>query len=465
MRRNRAGARAGAGAHQRVRGAIDGRAVLSLICMFIALMHARPAHAQRADTGEAVEAGLPLPDSSLAAIDAPYASMRVYLLTMGPGDAVWELFGHNAILLRDETRGIDVAFNYGMFSFDQPGFVRRLMQGRMLYRMQPVDGTLMLLEYEVRNRHVWAQELNLTAAEKRELAMFLEWNAQPQNSEYLYEPFLDNCSTRVRDVLDRLLDGQLRSQLEAVPTDETFRSHSLRLTADALGAYTGLLLALGQPTDRPLTEWGAAFIPMELRDAVANAHVTRDDGTSASLVLSEATLVQAQREPPPEDPPGRMFAFLLIGMLIGGMMLGLGHVAGRSRAARMALLVVALLWALTVGLFGTTLGAMWAFTDHGAVYRNENLFVVNPLGLLVAGLLLPALLARRALWPAFLAAAALAGLAIAGVLLQALPGLDQQNGEILALTVPAHVALAVVMYFWWRQQMSPREDSRRTRLG
>jgi hypothetical protein len=412
---------------------------MSALLAFVAtLSFGFPAHAQRAD--------------------AATASLHVYLLTMGPGDAVWERFGHNAILLRDEARGIDVAYNYGMFSFDQPGFVRRLVQGRMMYWMAAFDGTLMLREYEYRNRSVWAQELNLTPAQKRELAAFLEWNARPENAEYLYEPFLDNCSTRVRDALDRALGGQLRTQLSAIRTDETFRSHSLRLIADLAGAYTGLLLVLGQPMDRPLTEWDAAFIPMELRDAVAAVHVTRADGTSAPLVSREATLVQARRGAPPTAAPQRLFAFLLIGLVLAAVLLGLGHMAGRSRAARIVLAAVAFLWALNIGVFGTTIGAIWAFTDHGATYRNENLFVVNPLGLLVAALVLPALLRRRALRPAFLAAAVLAGIGVLGVVLQVLPGLDQQNGEILALTVPVHVALALVCYLWWRQQMSPRED-------
>lgn len=428
------------------------RMALALAVVIFAL--AAPLHAQRADTGEAVEAGVPAPDSAAAALDAPFASLQVYLLTIGPGDAVWERFGHNAILVRDEQRGIDVAYNYGMFDFNQPGFVSRLMQGRMLYRMVAVDGTLMLREYEYRNRSVVAQQLDLSAAEKRELVQFLEWNARPENAEYLYEPFLDNCSTRVRDVLDRVLGGSVRTQLTAVQTDETFRSHSLRLLADDWAPYTGLLLALGQPTDEPLTEWGAAFIPMELRDAVRALEVTRADGTSAPLVLRETTLVQAARPPEAAAPPERLFVFLLLGILGALLVLGLGHVAERSRAARIGLAVIVFVWALQVGIFGSILAAMWAFTDHGAVYNNENLFVVNPLGLVLAALTLPALLWRRGMRAAFVAAAALAGVGVLGAVLQVLPALDQQNGGILALTLPIHLAAAVVLFLWGRQQSS-----------
>ncbi len=417
---------------------------------------AAPTAAQVRDTGEAAEAGVPAPDSTPA--DDPRArleawgSLRVYLLTMGQGDAVWERFGHNAILLRDSTRGIDVAYNYGMFSFDQPGFVGRLMQGRMLYWMAPLDGTRMLREYELRNREVVAQELALAPGQKYELARFLEWNAQPANAEYLYDPFRDNCSTRVRDALNRVLGGQLRRQLEADTTGETFRSHSLRLLAHDPAPHAGLMLALGQPTDVPLTEWEAAFIPMELRDAVSRIEIERVDGSTGPLVLAQETWHQAMREPEPAAPPERLGIFLGIGVLFAVLFLGLGHVAGRSTAARITLAALAFLWTFAVGVLGTIIGSLWAFTDHTTTFANENLFAVNPVWLVVAVLLLPALLARRARQPAAIAAGVGALLAVIGVVAQVLPGLFQQNGEILAATVPAEIALAVVLLLWQRER-------------
>ncbi len=442
------------------------RCVVRALCA--ALLLPVCAGAQVRDTGEAAEAGVPAPDTSaLAALDrfATYASLQVYLVTIGPGDAVWERFGHNAILLRDTARGIDVAYNYGMFSFDEPGFVGRLIQGRMLYWMQPMDGASMLLAYRLRNRSVWAQELALAPSQKYEMARFLDWNAQPENAQYLYEPFRDNCSTRVRDVLDRVLGGELRDQLDAGMTDETFRSHSLRLLEGAPAAHAGLLVALGQPMDEPLTRWGAAFIPMELRDGVASAIITSPDGSSRPLVLREETWVRADREPASEEASSRLFAFLLIGLLVGAIFLGLGHAAGRSRAARIALALLAFLWATSTGVLGSIIAGLWAFTDHTSTYRNENLFVLHPLLIVLALLVLPAFLGRHARRPAFLLAAAIAGLAVLGTLLQVLPGLDQQNGEILAATVPAHVALAGVLYLWKERQEETEQAGARRRTG
>ncbi|MDE1899290.1 MAG: hypothetical protein KGH73_09565, partial [Xanthomonadaceae bacterium] len=47
-----------------------------------------------------------LPGTARAGLaDAPGASLEVALVTYGPGTAVWERFGHIAILLRDRASG------------------------------------------------------------------------------------------------------------------------------------------------------------------------------------------------------------------------------------------------------------------------------------------------------------------------------------------------------------------------
>ncbi|HEX2095552.1 MAG TPA: DUF4105 domain-containing protein, partial [Longimicrobiaceae bacterium] len=87
----------------------------------------------------------------------PGSELTVYLLTMGPGDLVWERFGHNALWIHDPVRGTDLAYNYGLFDFRQENFVLRFVQGRMLYWMEgiPIDWTLEA--YRRGNRAVWAQ--------------------------------------------------------------------------------------------------------------------------------------------------------------------------------------------------------------------------------------------------------------------------------------------------------------------
>ena len=150
---------------------------------------------------------------------------------MGVGTRVWERFGHNAILVDDRQRGTRTAYNYGLFDFRQEDFLLRFIQGRMWYWMQGLDADAMVRSYVRDNRSVWVQELDLSPEERLALRDFLVWNERPENRHYRYDYYRDNCSTRVRDALDRVLNGRLRARTDSVATGTTYRFHTKRLTA------------------------------------------------------------------------------------------------------------------------------------------------------------------------------------------------------------------------------------------
>src|SRR5687768_5124125 len=162
----------------------------------------------------------------------PGSELTVYLLTIGQGDEVWELFGHNAIWIKDRSDGSDITYNWGMFDFAQPNFLGRFLTGNTQYWMEGIPLESMLQAYTQRNRSLLAQELNLTPAQRLSLKESLEENARPENKFYRYDYYRDNCSTRLRDMLDRALGGQLQTATTTRITTETFRSHTQRLTQD-----------------------------------------------------------------------------------------------------------------------------------------------------------------------------------------------------------------------------------------
>lgn len=394
----------------------------------------------------------------------PGSELTVYLMTVGPGDYVWEKFGHNAIWLRDAAQGTDLAYNYGLFDNDEPGFYGRFLRGRMMYWMEPLSGPGSAQFYAQSNRTVWLQELNLTPAQRTELRDFLEWNAREENKFYRYDYYHDNCSTRVRDALDRALGGQLRDALGSTLVDATYRSHSLRLTAHEQAVFTGLLLGLGPSTDHQLTAWEEGFIPMELMEHVRQVRVAGPGGESFPLVKSEQVLFEAARDPPPAEAPNRTLGYLLTGVFFGAALVLLAR-AGRagSRAAAGGWLATTLLWALLAGFFGSILAALWAFTDHTVAYGNENLFQLNPLSLVLA-LVLPFAGDRARLRrAAYLVALGVAAVSVLGLIAQLLPGLDQTNGGIIALALPVHLAVLWTVRRGWRPvRLSTRVDAKPT---
>src|SRR5262245_38214482 len=172
---------------------------------------------------------------------------RVFLVTIEPGDAPWERFGHNTLVVGDPD-GAAAAFNYGMFDFDAPNFIGNFVLGRMEYWTDAYDWQKTKLAYSGANRSMWMQELNLSPAQRRKLIDFLFWNIKPENKKYRYDYFRDNCTTRVRDAIDKAVDGAIRDQLEAITTNTSYRWHTRIGMAEYPMLYTGLELAMGPLT-------------------------------------------------------------------------------------------------------------------------------------------------------------------------------------------------------------------------
>lgn len=405
----------------------------------------------------AVAFGIAVPAAAGAQAPAtpaePGSELTVYLVTMGPGDAVWERFGHNALWIRDAATGQDLAYNYGMFDFDEPGYLRNFIRGRLNYWVQPDDARAMVQAYAAANRSVWVQELNLTPAQRLELKRFLEWNVLPENRTYRYDYYRDNCSTRVRDAIDMVLGGRLRQVLDAEPSGMTYRAHTRRLVADDLPVFYGLEVAMTGAIDAPLSLWTESFLPMELMENVRRVTVVDADGGEAPLVKGEAVLFEASRPALPEGVPARVPASLAAGTLLGAALALTGRAAARRRSARAAFVLLALAWAALTGVLGALLAFLWAGTDHWVTYGNENLLQTSPLALALLVLLpLAARRGARAADAVRWTAGALALLSITGFLVQALPGFDQVNGEIIALTLPAHAGLAAGAWLWLARQ-------------
>src|SRR5690606_39035189 len=157
---------------------------------------------------------------------------------------------------------------------------------------------------------------NLTPEQKSALDTFVRWNALPENRRYTYDYFRDNCSTRVRDALDRVLDGRLSQVLRARAGPNTYRSEALRLTAADLPISTGIDIGLGAFASEPLTAWEEAFVPLRLRDHRREATVTAADGREVPLVLEERVLHESSRPADRAEPPARLAPSLVAGILL-----------------------------------------------------------------------------------------------------------------------------------------------------
>ncbi len=375
----------------------------------------------------------------------PPDSLKISVLTFGPGDHPFFKFGHDALWIHDDADESDRVYNFGTFSFDSPRLIFDFLHGRMTYWLSVSGLSSTLAAYEHENRSIRVQELQLDPEVKRRLKERLEVNAQPQNRAYKYDYFLDNCATRVRDAIDWAAGGRLR-ELGRSPARLSLRDQALRMTVSYLPLYIAIDLVLGPAADRRIDRWAEMFIPQELSDAVDEVRIPRGGAEApAPLALPAQLLFAAARTPPPRTPPPLRGAFFGVGLLVGALFWLLGRSAasdGLARAvrltARIAMGAGLAVWGLVVGFVGCFLVYVWGWTDHAVAHRNQNLLVCAPwsLALLVLGIGVAAGWRGGTRAARTLAAAALAA-TIAALLVKVGIVEHQDNGRWIAFFAPA----------------------------
>jgi len=372
----------------------------------------------------------------------PVDDLAIYALTFGPGDHPFFKFGHNAILVRDRAAGSDRVYNFGTFKFDSPWLIPEFLRGRLTYWLSVSSLETALAVYQRENRSILAQELALPVEAKRLLKARLEENARPENRAYRYDYFLDNCSTRVRDALDRVTEGRVRAASRG-PGRLTLREQALRMTADYLPLYVALDLVLAGVTDQPIDRWAEMFIPEEMARGLRAVSMPSPDG-DRTLVAGEQVLFEARRAPPLEYPPARLVSFLLCGLALGLLFTALGWATpGRPFMRRLFGGLIAL-WGLVAGFVGAFLVFVWVGTDHVVAHRNENILQCAPwaLALVVFGLSV-ASGSHSATRKALTVAVSAMMLAIVGLLFKVLPVFHQSNGAIIAFCIPVWMGISI----------------------
>ncbi|WP_201316562.1 DUF4105 domain-containing protein [Dyella sp. EPa41] len=368
--------------------------------------------------------------------NAPGANLEVSLITYGPGDTYWERFGHDAIELRDVASGEAFTFNYGVFDFDEAGFLLHFARGRMHYLMDAAPSEVDQHYYMDVGRSVTRQRLAFTAAQAADLRDFLLWNLRPENARYDYDYYANNCATRVRDALDKALGGTLKKQLEARAARMTYRQQTARLMSQQAWLMLILDLGLGPYADQPLNAWQESFLPMVLQEDIRNVSVMNADGAKQALVQDEQLTSPNRLTPPPAEAPD-----LRVPLALAGLVFAMALVATR-RLAPTVYALLATLYLVLAGLVGTALLILWTLTTHHSAWANANLLLFNPLALLLVGAVWQSRRGRVTSRMANILIALQLLAVLAAWLLHLLPGVVQQNQPWLLFALPVWLGVA-----------------------
>ncbi|HEX2969778.1 MAG TPA: DUF4105 domain-containing protein [Bacteroidales bacterium] len=206
-------------------------------------------------------------------ISAQKSDTTLYLITCGPGTEIYSIYGHSALLVRIDER--DTVYNWGVFDFDAPHFGWRFAQGNLDYMLIQERLRYFLGEYFYYKRYVLSQEINLEPDEKRIILDLITENLKPENVKYRYDFFYDDCSTRIRDLLEKAIGSKL-----IYPSDykagTTFR--------DLIGEYQqfypwlqfGIDLLVGSNAEKTAGIRDKMFLPDYLMSVLSATSVKRD---------------------------------------------------------------------------------------------------------------------------------------------------------------------------------------------
>lgn len=378
-----------------------------------------------------------VPPLTAQAVRAPGTNLQVFLLTMGAGEHIDARFGHNAIWIHDRVTRQDLVYNYGTFEMGTDAsallaFAGRFAMGRPRYWLGVLDLPATLSNYTYWQRNLEQQELDLLPAQRADLAQRLATNALEAHRYYLYDYYHDNCSTRVRDILDAVLTGALRRATVGQPAEGTLRFHTLRSISNNKLLFLGIDAGLGTPVDRQIDQWEEMFLPEKVQERLREIRIPGADGREIPLVKAEGRILEFNRYHVEPSPP--RWAALWFG---AGALLALLIATGRAKGwAGLPGRLVSAAWLVVMGVGGLMLLFLWFVSYHVATAWNLNLFFFSPVSLVLLGGVWQSHPNRMVVWSAgFVMLSAMIGVVMT------LVG-TQQNQAIAQLTALPTLVLA-----------------------
>ena len=372
---------------------------------------------------------------------APEEPVRVYLVTTAPGESLFNRFGHSALWVSGGGLPEDLVFNWGSYDSTKQDPTRDFILGRMDYGLALDSWKYVADKAKRHDRTMVLQDLSLPPVAVQRLQALLTEAWLPENRLYRYHWREDNCSTRIRDLLDRALEGGLRGQharadfREADPESaRTAREEVLRHLAPDPLVWFGWTFMAPSSADESLTAWESMFLPSRLMEAMDATTVAWPDGSQRPLVDRTCVERTGANHWRPLQMPDRRWIMALLGLIWGGLALLLG-----SFGRRRTLGLVAATLGLVGGALGTATMALWWLSAIEGLGPNENWFQASPLTLLLAGAGLVMGVTRRGTRFAQAVAMGLVWMALLGLVVSLGPVTNQRSAEVIALFLPALV--------------------------
>ena len=391
-----------------------------------------------------------------SAADCPSAEpedpLRVYLISAGAGPDLFSSFGHSALWVSGGGLKKSAVFNWGSYNtakLTPPELLGGFLAGTMEYWLSTRSFSNIARRFEKEDRSSVLQRIDLPPAMLDTLSGQLREAALDPDPTYIYHWVERNCATQIRDLLDRITQGQIRAQLDG-PADTTHRREVLRHLSPRPLSWFGWHFTTNRNVDLALSRWESMYLPIRLKQELEAVEIDWSPTDRRPLLAETCSLSDGHRSWPAPAPPVRWPWLLAIGGTLGALLTGLGSRAGRGPRVLLGVLISILGGVL--GLLGTLSMALWLSSVLAGFGPNENWLVANPLSWSLVGIGAAIARDRRRNAPRLATISmGLAGLASLSLVLAPLSWPGQENLAVLCLFIPALAGATWAIRSWARR--------------
>ena len=290
---------------------------------------------------------------------------EISIVTAGPGEALYEKFGHAAIRIKDPVLNLDLIYNYGVFDFNQPNFLLNFADGKMYYVLARYDFKYFISSYRKDKRWLKQQVLNLNKTEKQQLFLYLENNALIENATYPYDPFFNNCASKLKDITTAILKENVVLNSKNIKDKSTLRElMNQEITWNTWGNF-GINLITGRILDQERNQLEYTYLPDYLFKTIKNGKIKRDNKI-INLVKREDVLLdfnEISNNTKLFNPVAFFTLLLLIVALIT-----IKDIKNQKRTKWLDFIIFFL-----TGIVGLILTYFWFFSSHKTAPDNYNI--------------------------------------------------------------------------------------------
>ena len=297
-----------------------------------------------------------------------------YLLTCGPGTETYSIYGHSALRIVIPEKHTDIVYNWGVFDFNTKNFAWKFAKGRLDYMLIAESLKGFLQGYFFEQRFVYSQKINIDPAETRKLVLLINENLKPENIKYRYDFLYDDCSTRIRDLLEKSVGEKLKYPPIESGKIPTFREMVGKYQNPYPWLKFGVDLLMGSTTDKRAVFRDRMFLPIDMKDELSESVIHRSGKMIPLLQNPEVLLdfnIHVIKQKFLTAPPA-VFTLVIILILI---------LTARVKSTKVIRLIDIIIYSV-FSILSVMMVFFNFFTDHQQLKWNLNIIWLNPFILL-----------------------------------------------------------------------------------